>query len=615
MNRFSVLTILGLLAVLVFGAVPQTAQAQGVVWNTEFYNNAYLMPPAVVTRQDSAVSFNWGSGSPAAGVNADNFTARFSTSLNFAAGTYRFYVQADDGVHLIIDNNTILINTFDQPRVGELLTVDVPLSAGTHNIQLDYRENGGLAYVYLNWANLATNPTGPNFPSPGGSPSSPPTTGGNWTAQYFSNTNLSGTPFAILNEISPSHNWASGAPLNGMPADNFSVRYSSAPSLDGSYRITVRADDGVRVYVNGQLLINEWHGATGQTYTADFTVGRGVHAITIDYYEAGGVAFLDYGLQAIGGSSVRPVQPTQPPVASGAWTAQYYPNTSLSGTPFAIISENSPVHFWGRSAPLTGMPAEGFSVRWTSTQNLAGGNYRIDVRADDGVRVYVDNTLRINEWHTSAGTQIYTVTLSLTAGNHSFTIEYYDESLDALLDYALVPLNGAPQQPQQPPATGGAYGSITVTTGLLNVRSAPDVTNGLILTKIPRGATYNIVGRNADSTWWQIDVNGRAGWVSGFYVNAVVSGSVPVTSSGTVPPPAAATGYSLVTRANLNVRAGAGTQFPVMTVISRGRSAQILGRNSNSTWWQVNYEGTVGWVHGGFVTLPTNIDLNSVPVR
>ena len=227
-SRFSL--FLGLvLIIMVIGS--QTAFAQGgLLWTGSFYNNQFLIGPSVENRTFSSINFNWGTDRPYSSVNADNFSARFSTAGEFAAGTYRFTITADDGVHLIIDNNNVVIDTFDAPRPGETLTVDVPLSAGTHHLQVDYRGVSGGAYVNLNWVNL------------GNVPAQPQPVSGAWTVQYYNNTNLSGAPVSTFTEYSPTHNWGYGSPLGNLSADNFSARWTSTQFLNqGTYEFTVRA--------------------------------------------------------------------------------------------------------------------------------------------------------------------------------------------------------------------------------------------------------------------------------------------------------------------------------------------------------------------------------------
>ncbi|MGV2433964.1 MAG UNVERIFIED_CONTAM: PA14 domain-containing protein [Anaerolineae bacterium] len=87
-------------------------------------------------------------------MNADNFSARMNSSATFNAGTYRFYLLVDDEARLSIDYQPV-IDTFDKNVVGQVQTIDVVMTAGIHQIQIDYREAGGNAYVYLDWANTA----------------------------------------------------------------------------------------------------------------------------------------------------------------------------------------------------------------------------------------------------------------------------------------------------------------------------------------------------------------------------------------------------------------------------------------------------------------------------
>lgn len=336
--RLFVLSLLSIVVILANNEGHAHAQT-GIVWRTQFFNNDFLSGSAVVTRQDAEIAFNWGTGSPASGVNADNFTARFNTSTYFENKTYRFSIIADDGVKLIIDDSTVIINTFDNPRPSQTLTADIQLSAGQHKLQLDYREVKGDALVYLGWLPVSGNNAPVVIPQ---QPSAPVTPG--WTAEYFANASLSGSPSAILSVIGPSNNWGSGSPLANIPTDNFSARWTGVLQLDGTYDLTIRADDGVRVSVDGVNYINEWHSASDRTYTARFTVPFGTHRIVIEYYEAAGNAFLDYGLLR---TNSGPLTPQPPQSGNVGWTAQYYNNTSLTGSPVVVQTEYGISHNWG----------------------------------------------------------------------------------------------------------------------------------------------------------------------------------------------------------------------------------------------------------------------------
>ena len=74
-----------------------------------FYNNETFTGPPVLTRLDDHVDYNWG-GSPAAGVNADNFSVRWDGYVYApVAGSYTFYTTTDDGERLYLDSNPTAI--------------------------------------------------------------------------------------------------------------------------------------------------------------------------------------------------------------------------------------------------------------------------------------------------------------------------------------------------------------------------------------------------------------------------------------------------------------------------------------------------------------------------
>ena len=282
----------------------------------------------------------------------------------------------------------------------------------------------------------------------------------------------------------------------------------------------------------------------------------------------------------------------------GLWTAAYFNNADLAGVPVLVWNEPSPSHNWDTGSPSPLLPADFFSARWTSVQNLGAGTYQITVRADDGVRVFVNGTAYINEWRPSPG-NIYTAAVTLPAGQHTFVVEYFEATGAAYLQYDLKLVGGT-----VPPASATA----TVTTAQLNVRHLPNPFTGTILTRIFQGQTYPVVGKNADASWLQLNVNGLVGWVNARYVTATNLQNVPVTDGGTRPTNATAT----VVTGNLNVR-----HIPnpftgiILARISLGQTYPVIGKNADASWLQLNVNGVIGWVNARYVTA-TN--LQNVPV-
>jgi uncharacterized protein YraI len=296
----------------------------------------------------------------------------------------------------------------------------------------------------------------------------------------------------------------------------------------------------------------------------------------------------------------------QPAAAQGGmWTAEYFNNPNLIGPAVLVQSEASPSHEWGWGAPAAGIPADYFSARWTTTAYLNAGTYQISVRVDDGVRVYVNGVLYINEWHPATG-QTYSATIPLTAGNHTFVIEFYEAAEVAFVRYSfnavgVGPIPGTPQA--------------TVTTYRLNVRSIPNPYTGTVIAQISQGETYPVIGRNADTSWLQLNVNGLPGWVNARYVAASNIGGVPITDGGsypTPPPPpppgatAAVTAYLLNVRNQPNPFTGA-----VLAQIRRNEIYPVVGRNLDTSWVQINVRGVIGWVRSSWVALS---NMAGVPV-
>jgi hypothetical protein len=118
-------------------------------FKAEYFNNKTLAGLPVVTNCVDAVDFNWPTGSPAAGVNADNFSARYTAARTFTAGTYRFSVTGDDGVRLYVDN-VLQINGW-KDQAATTYTKDLVLTAGSHSLRLEFYDATEDAVVKLAW--------------------------------------------------------------------------------------------------------------------------------------------------------------------------------------------------------------------------------------------------------------------------------------------------------------------------------------------------------------------------------------------------------------------------------------------------------------------------------
>ena len=114
---------------------PAPAQASSG-WTGAYYNNTNLSGGVAATRQDGPVlAFAW-PGTPAAGVNADYFSVRWTMTLESAGGAYQFNSRHDDGARLYIDGALVLDTWWDQMPAS--YSVSRTLSAGAHQLKYDY---------------------------------------------------------------------------------------------------------------------------------------------------------------------------------------------------------------------------------------------------------------------------------------------------------------------------------------------------------------------------------------------------------------------------------------------------------------------------------------------
>ena len=88
-------------------------------------------------------------------------------------------------------------------------------------------------------------------------------------AEYFKSTTFTGTP-EVRMEPRIAYNWGEGIPIDRLSADNFTVRWTGyiQPEHTETYTFTVGADDGARVWIDGDLVVDTW-AAGGYTYTSE----------------------------------------------------------------------------------------------------------------------------------------------------------------------------------------------------------------------------------------------------------------------------------------------------------------------------------------------------------
>jgi malectin (di-glucose binding ER protein)/PA14 domain-containing protein/Kelch motif protein/glucose/sorbosone dehydrogenase len=275
MRLIVALTALFLLAVP--AATPSRA-AETPTWHAEFFNNATLSGAAALVREDAAIDFDWGPGSPDPAIQVNLFSVRWSRTLNLAAGTYRFVTFTDDGVRLYIDG-ALKIDHF-VPQSPTEWQADVTLVAGDHAIVMEYFENDGDAAARLSYSTIQTDV------SPG-----------TWKGEYFTTPNLTGEPLLVRGDPTIDFDWGAGGPSPSFPTNNFSVRWSRTLTLSaGDYRFATYSDDGMRVKIDGVTIpaLDHFIAQNPTYYQYETTIAAGNHTFVVEYFESYGNALAKF---------------------------------------------------------------------------------------------------------------------------------------------------------------------------------------------------------------------------------------------------------------------------------------------------------------------------------
>jgi hypothetical protein len=141
-------------------------------------------------------------------------------------------------------------------------------------------------------------PCAPPPPPPCSSPCTPPPAcsapyPGPWQGAYFNNQDLSGNPAMVRQDAVINFNWGWGSPNPQLICqDHFSVRWTGRFNFvcAGNYRFTATTDDGMRVWVDGNPIIDQWQVQSVRTFSSDTWLEAGGHDVKVEYFEQTGVA-------------------------------------------------------------------------------------------------------------------------------------------------------------------------------------------------------------------------------------------------------------------------------------------------------------------------------------
>ncbi|WP_194909924.1 glycoside hydrolase family 3 C-terminal domain-containing protein [Catenulispora rubra] len=123
-------------------------------------------------------------------------------------------------------------------------------------------------------------------------------TGNGLSGAYYNNMTLSGTPVATRTDAQVSFNWSGTSPIAGLGTTGYSTKWTGTltPPTTGTYTFGLSSDDGSRLFINGQQVIDNWRDQASTTETAQvpLTAGQPVQ-VEVDYYQNGGDASVNFG--------------------------------------------------------------------------------------------------------------------------------------------------------------------------------------------------------------------------------------------------------------------------------------------------------------------------------
>jgi hypothetical protein len=311
-------------------------------------------------RNDPSIDFDWGYGSPAAGVGSDNFSVRWTRDVHFGtSGTRTFSATVDDGVRVWVDGALVIDKWYPQSRTTH--TGSTFISAGTHQIKVEYFEQSGVAVCMVSWSG-----TGPG-PGPGPSPQtiivdnrdSNFVWGGPTSSWYARSTGYRGHLNWTWNSRTKLFNWGKWFP-HISTAGNWEVFVYIASRYHGSksarYKIHHNGVVDERV-VNQNIYYDDW------VSLGTYYFGGGPN----EYVLLGDNTGETYATRFVGFDAVKFVrQGTAPP--PGPTPA---PPSGCAITPILGFGNVWNTHSQVRSK--LGCPTEMEKAVWAGEQNFQGG--------------------------------------------------------------------------------------------------------------------------------------------------------------------------------------------------------------------------------------------------
>lgn len=159
-----------------------------------------------------------------------------------------------------------------------------------------------------------------------------PAPNGQWHVEYHNGRNLNNYPTWVQNEAEINHNWGDAAPGGGrwgVWADNFSARWTRRFNFDaGDYTFISNSDDGVRVWVDNNLIIDHWQEQALVEYRSTVSLPSGAHDVKVEYFENAGGAIMQFRWEKVNLPPAKPSNLSTPSRTETSITLAWQDNST-----------------------------------------------------------------------------------------------------------------------------------------------------------------------------------------------------------------------------------------------------------------------------------------------
>jgi Domain of unknown function (DUF4347)/Legume lectin domain/PA14 domain len=267
------------------------------------------------------------------GSNGNPIGSGVTSPIDFNSGNpINAWVDYDGATNTL---RLYLATTTTKPTTATLTqTLDLSAIVGTQAYVGFSGGTGGLTnnQDIQNWT----------FSSSGTGGGGPNGTGTGLTGTYYDNIDFTGTSFSRT-DATVDFNWGSGSPDPRIGADTFSARWTGKiqPRFSETYTFSTTSDDGVRLRIDGQTIVERFVDQAPTTATGTITLVAGQqYDIQMDYYERGGgaVARLAWTsasqpFEIVPASQLYPGGPPRSSRSSASARVSRVPTTTTSTSP------------------------------------------------------------------------------------------------------------------------------------------------------------------------------------------------------------------------------------------------------------------------------------------